>query len=144
MRKMVAGNVVFIEGTLYRFTSEKKLQIGSVILDNNLNVIYTIETEEGKRYFCDHVVIATGGKSYAQLGSDGKGYELGKSLGHTIVTPRPALTDVRLKNTPYKTLAGVSLQNVGLTIWRNGKKDMCLRRRASGFLKTGLRRQQLC
>lgn len=46
MRKMVAGNVVFIEGTLYRFTSEKKLQIGSVILDNNLNVIYTIETEE--------------------------------------------------------------------------------------------------
>lgn len=46
MRKMVAGNVVFIEGTLYRFTSEKKLQVGSVILDNNLNVIYTIETEE--------------------------------------------------------------------------------------------------
>lgn len=84
--------------------------------------IYTIETEEGKRYFSDHVVIATGGKSYAQLGSDGKGYELAKSLGHSVIPPRPALTDVRLKNTPYKGLAGVSVQNVGLTIWRNGKK----------------------
>ena len=45
MRKMIAGNVVFIEGTLYRFTSEKKLQVGSVILDNDLGVIYTLETE---------------------------------------------------------------------------------------------------
>ena len=45
MRKMIAGNVVFIEGTLYRFISEKKLQVGSVILDNDLGVIYTLETE---------------------------------------------------------------------------------------------------
>ena len=45
MRKMIAGNVVFIEGALYRFTSEKKLQVGSVILDNDLGVIYTLETE---------------------------------------------------------------------------------------------------
>lgn len=114
-----------ILGALIRACQMNNVQIEyrqTVSLISVYDGIYTIETEEGKRYFSDHVVIATGGKSYAQLGSDGKGYELGKSLGHSVVPPRPALTDVRLKNTPYKALAGVSVQNVGLTIWRNGKK----------------------
>ena len=84
--------------------------------------IFTVETSEGKRYFSDHVVIATGGNSYAPLGSDGKGYKLAESFGHTVITPRPALTDVRLKNTPYKEIAGVSVQQIGLTIWRENKK----------------------
>ena len=84
--------------------------------------VYTIETEEGKRYFSDHVVIATGGKSYAPLGSDGKGYEIAQSLGHTIITPRPALTDVRLRENPYKPISGVSVQNAELTLWRQNKK----------------------
>lgn len=84
--------------------------------------VYTLETEEGKRYFSDHVVIATGGKSYAQLGSDGKGYELAKEFGHTIIPPRPALTDVRIKETPYKVISGISVKDVALTIWRDGKK----------------------
>ena len=86
--------------------------------------IFTVETADGKRYFSDHVVIATGGKSYSQLGSDGKGYELAKSFGHDIIDPRPALTDVRLLNNPYKEISGVSVQNIGLTIWREQKKIM--------------------
>ena len=84
--------------------------------------VYTIETEEGKRYFSDHVVIATGGKSYAQLGSDGKGYELATGLDHKIVEPRPALTDVRFNHNIYKVISGVSVQDVALTVWRNNKK----------------------
>ena len=108
----------------------KACQMGNVQIEYGQTVaqinvydgVYTVETEEGKRYFSDHVVIATGGKSYAQLGSDGKGYELAKSFGHTIIPPRPALTDVRLAQTPYKSISGVSVQDVALTIWREGKK----------------------
>ena len=33
MRRLDAGNVVCVCGTLYRFTSEKELKVGSVILD---------------------------------------------------------------------------------------------------------------
>ena len=68
------------------------------------------------------MVIATGGKSYAPLGSDGKGYEIAQSLGHTIITPRPALTDVRLRENPYKPISGVSVQNAELTLWRQNNK----------------------
>ena len=84
--------------------------------------IFAVETESGKRYFSDHVVISTGGKSYAQLGSDGKGYELASQLGHTIIPPKPALTDVRFHVNPYKEISGVSVQDIELTIWREDKK----------------------
>lgn len=84
--------------------------------------IFTVETEDGERYFSDHIVLATGGNSYAHLGSDGKGYALAAGLGHHIIEPRPALTDIRLKDTPYKEIAGVSVQHIELIIWRDSKK----------------------
>ncbi|MBU3803257.1 MAG: NAD(P)/FAD-dependent oxidoreductase [Candidatus Cellulosilyticum pullistercoris] len=108
----------------------KACQVGNVeILYNELvthittyDGIFTIETASGTRYFSDHVVISTGGKSYAQLGSDGKGYELAQQLGHTIINPKPALTDVRFHSNPYKEISGVSVKEVELTIWRDEKK----------------------
>lgn len=45
MRRLDAGNVVCVGGTLYRFTSEKELKVGSVILDNDHYMIYILETE---------------------------------------------------------------------------------------------------
>lgn len=84
--------------------------------------IFTVETDSGKRYFSDQVVIATGGKSYAHMGSDGTGYLLAKNLGHHIIEPRPALTDVRLDENTFKVLSGVSAKQIEVTIWREQKK----------------------
>jgi predicted Rossmann fold flavoprotein len=58
------------------------------------------------------VILATGGKSLPKSGSDGKGYELAKSLGHTI-TPRvfPALVPLTLPRDHFITsLSGITLQ----------------------------------
>lgn len=84
--------------------------------------IFTVETSSGKRYFGNQVVIATGGKSYAHMGSDGTGYVLAQNLGHQIVEPRPALTDVRLDETTFKVISGVSVKKAHVTIWREQKK----------------------
>jgi predicted Rossmann fold flavoprotein len=69
-------------------------------------------------YFADgvlaaeKVIIATGGASYPQTGSTGDGYTLAKSLGHTIVAPRPTLVPlVTVEQWPGK-LAGTSLGDV--------------------------------
>src|SRR5262249_18323458 len=40
----------------------------------------------------DAAILATGGLSFPRTGSDGAGYALAASLGHTIVPPIPALT----------------------------------------------------
>ncbi len=70
---------------------------------------------------CDAVILATGGKSYPTTGSDGNGYALAKSLGHTIETPRPALVPFVAKDKWVSNLAGLSLVNVEGSLYVNGK-----------------------
>jgi predicted Rossmann fold flavoprotein len=56
------------------------------------------------------VVLATGGMSIPKTGSDGFGYRLAQSLGHTLVPPTPALVPLLLERGFHADLAGVSLE----------------------------------
>ena len=58
-------------------------------------------------YSCSYLVLATGGMSAPNTGSDGSGYELAKGLGHTIVDPIPSLCGIRCSDPFFKALAGV-------------------------------------
>jgi predicted flavoprotein YhiN len=68
------------------------------------------------------LIIATGGASYPNTGSTGDGYKLAKSLGHTIVEPRPALVPLVAKEKWLGELAGASLDNVSIFAKVEGKK----------------------
>ena len=68
------------------------------------------------------LIIATGGKSYPQTGSTGDGYRLAKKLGHTIIPLSPALSALIVNNKKVRSLAGLSLKNVKLTVLSNKKK----------------------
>jgi predicted Rossmann fold flavoprotein len=70
----------------------------------------------------DAVVLATGGLSFPRTGSDGTGYVLAASLGHTIVPPTPALTPLTSSDPLCKELQGVTL-DAELTLWVGGKRD---------------------
>jgi len=70
----------------------------------------------------DLVALAAGGRSYPGTGSSGDGYRLAGSLGHSIVTPRPALTPVTLRDRALCSLAGLSFTDLSFTIRRLGKK----------------------
>jgi len=54
------------------------------------------------------VVLATGGKSLPKTGSDGAGYELARSLGHTITAPVPALVPLILNGEFHARLSGIA------------------------------------
>ena len=73
-------------------------------------------------YYCRCLVIATGGKSYPGTGSSGDGFKFAKSLGHTIVTPKPALTPVYIKDYQFAAISGVSLANRTVYLYRGDKK----------------------
>ena len=69
----------------------------------------------GKEYLqADRVIIATGGKSWPHTGSIGDGYEFAKSLGHSIVEPRAALTALIAKESLLFKLAGVCVEDMVL------------------------------
>lgn len=59
------------------------------------------------RYEADAVIVAGGGKASPKLGSDGSTYRLLTSLGHGLVTPRPALTQIRTETEPIRGLNGL-------------------------------------
>lgn len=53
------------------------------------------------------LIIATGGFSYKELGSDGSGYELAKKLGHTITELKPVLVQLETEKEYNKGLEGI-------------------------------------
>lgn len=71
-----------------------------------------------------HVVLATGGQSLPKSGSDGVGFTLAKSLGHTIVPTTPALVplllDGRQPSSINRDASGVS-HEVELAVWVDGR-----------------------
>jgi len=58
------------------------------------------------------LILATGGITYPATGSTGDGYAIASSLGHTIITPHPALTPVKTVDTSITQLSGVSFEDV--------------------------------
>ncbi len=84
---------------------------------------FAIETSGGP-VAARRVVLATGGRSLAKTGSDGFGYELAKSLGHTIVPTTPALAPLTLEKAFFHSrLSGLS-QEVELTVRTKEEKPV--------------------
>ncbi|MGI6659492.1 MAG: NAD(P)/FAD-dependent oxidoreductase [Dethiobacteraceae bacterium] len=75
----------------------------------------------GEKLAADAVVLATGGASYPATGSTGDGYRLAQEVGHTIVTPRPALVPLETKESWVRELTGVALKNVTATLTVEGR-----------------------
>ncbi|HKL57221.1 MAG TPA: NAD(P)/FAD-dependent oxidoreductase [Sphaerochaeta sp.] len=71
---------------------------------------FLVGTESG-HYQGRSVVLTTGGMSYPTTGSDGSGFALAKMLGHTIVSPSPALVAVSVADYPYTPIAGNSIRD---------------------------------
>ncbi|MBR4619215.1 MAG: aminoacetone oxidase family FAD-binding enzyme [Bacilli bacterium] len=87
------------------------------------NNIFLVDTNS-KKFSCDKVVLATGSKAYPKTGSDGSGYSLASSLGHTIVPVRSALAPLVLNETFLKEWDGVrSFGKVSLKVDNNILKE---------------------
>lgn len=83
--------------------------------------LFFISTNE-RSYQCSNIIIATGGKSYPETGSDGSLYPILKNLGHNITPLKPALTGIKIENYHFKTLAGSGVRNTLIDCYREGKR----------------------
>lgn len=133
--KVERGNRVFP-------TSDKSIDILRVLknklCENNVKVInkkvYDIVTEDGvftsvvlddktEMYF-DRCIIATGGASYPQTGSDGDGYRFAESAGHTVKEIKPSLVPLVSHDKACRDMMGLSLKNVTLSVVDNKKNKV--------------------
>ena len=81
-----------------------------------------LKSPDWKKFPADRVIIATGGKSYPGTGATGDGYQLAKSVGHKIVSVRPALVPLETVGDIAVRLQGLSLKNVKVNVIIAGKK----------------------
>lgn len=81
-----------------------------------------IVLEDGKTVKGDSCIIATGGLSYPSTGSTGDGYRWAEALGHKVTERSPGLVPLETKEPWVKTLQGLSLRNVNVTVLDGRKK----------------------
>ena len=75
-----------------------------------------VKLETGEKILGSKVILATGGKSYPVTGSNGEGYKMAKSLGHTIETIRGSLVPLTGDQRLCQSMQGLSLRNVKIQI----------------------------
>lgn len=94
-------------------------RVESLVVENS-NIEGVISN--GREIKARYVILATGGKSYPATGSNGEGYELARSVGHTIETAIPALVPLETEGDLAQRLQGLNLKNVTAQIWVDDRK----------------------
>ena len=79
--------------------------------------------ESGERLTADAVILALGGQSYPMTGSTGDGYALARDAGHHVLPPEAVLSALETVEDWPRTLQGLALKNVRLTL-RCGRKTL--------------------
>ena len=120
-KSLQASSVVDI----LRFSIEDRgipLYTDCKVKDIHKGKVFKLSTnnEEKKLFTCNKLILACGGKSAVKTGSDGSGYNLAKSLGHTVVKTIPGIVQLKLDNPYLKSISGVKFDGYA-TLLVNGK-----------------------
>ena len=130
--KTERGNRVFpvsdrafdISGALERRLKALKVVLRrdrAVSLDIRGGAIHGVNGEKGA-YPAKAVILATGGVSYPATGSTGEGHRMAAEAGHTVTPLQGSLVPLREQGNDCARMQGLSLRNVGLTVFENEKK----------------------
>lgn len=87
------------------------------------NKVIGVILKNGKKIDADAIILATGGTSYKGTGSTGDGYNMLRKIGLKVIEPTPSLVPLETKNINVSSLMGISLRNIGLSIFnKKGKR----------------------
>lgn len=92
----------------------KQGRVTELIVENG--VVKGCVTDDGRKFFAENVLIATGGISYPATGSTGDGYTLAKQAGHTITDLKPSLVPLECHEGWCTDAQGLSLRNVEIRV----------------------------
>ena len=125
-----SGRAIRVLNLLFDFLKEGGVNIllgeGVVeVLTSGGNVL-GVKTSKGSVLYAENVLICTGGVSYPGTGSTGDGYRFASKLGHNVVSPKPALVPIIIKEKLPNKCMGISLKNVSCSIFYNGKRRSSL------------------
>ena len=121
----VSDKAVDIVDALYKCAKDKGVKIKTAHASDILTQdgkIWGVTLNDGTVLNCDSVILATGGMSYPLTGSTGDGYKMAEKLGHTVTELKPSLVPLDIHEGFCSHLSGLSLKNVTLSVFEEGKK----------------------
>lgn len=99
--------------------------------------VWWIETSV-RRITADRLLLTSGGQSYPGCGTTGEGYRWARELGHSIVTPRPALVPLVVQLPWLNALQGITIPDVEVAVFdlSSTQKQKPLAKSRQSFLFT--------
>lgn len=82
---------------------------------------FKIYSEDKKKIEAGRVILAAGGQSYPELGSNGSGFELAKELGHSVTKLSPSIVQLKTEKHQVKGLQGIKT-DAAVTAYGDNKK----------------------
>jgi len=114
----VSDRALDVRDALVRLLRRSDCQIRSGVpvlrIDRETNG-FRLELPDGQ-ILAPSIIIACGGQSYPGCGTTGDGYGWAQQLGHSIVTPVPALTPIHSPDAWVRELSGITLPDAALTV----------------------------
>ena len=103
-------------------TIQTKAEVTNILHDKETQeIVVSLKNKDQIR--AKSCVVAVGGKSRPETGSTGEGFRWLQKLGHKIVQNSFALVPIALSDSWAKKLGGVTLPNVKLSVFQDGKKQ---------------------
>lgn len=110
VREILYEAISDVEESDEKDNKKKREKVTGVLLKN------------GKKRLASSVIVATGGASYPSTGSTGDGYEIARKAGHKVTEIMPSLVPIEIEEDACKKMQGLSLKNIGLTLFAGKKK----------------------
>lgn len=134
----VSDRAVHVRDALHRLAIESGVKIRTGIGVNGLRECdagWQLETSAGPIH-AERVIVTVGGKSWPGCGTTGDAYGWMEALGHSVVTPRPALVPLVGGPEWMHDLSGLTLDDVTATVLPAEGKQKPLAVRRAAFLFT--------
>lgn len=80
----------------------------------------------GKEYRANSYIFATGGVSHPETGSTGDGFGWLRDFGHMVTEPTPTIVPLKVKEPWVKSLAGIMIRDMKLTVYVQGSRRFAL------------------
>jgi predicted Rossmann fold flavoprotein len=82
----------------------------------NQKRIKAVTLNNGEEITAHKFILTTGGLSHPETGSTGDGLKWLKEIGHKVAEANPSLVPIKIKETWVNELAGLTLDNVGISV----------------------------
>lgn len=128
----ITDNARTILNTLIDYCHELNIDIHTntpverVLFDQSSKTVKGVLTKSGQVFNAKGIILAVGGRAYPRTGATGDGYAWAKAAGHKIERLYPTESPLNSNDNWIKsnTLKGISLRNVGITLWDDQHKPL--------------------